>query len=125
MFTLIEEYMQKPLAERQQHLRLDEPCIMIGGTNSSHFRGLLAHTLKTTIPAGMKIYLCHACNVHLCSNTNHLYWGWAKENTADTKANGTWMSIADRTKAKYGEEEYRRRLAIAQDKGRRTPRKKQ
>lgn len=123
MFEDIYYYMEKPLSERQAHLRLEEPCVMIGGTNSSHFRGLLAHALKTTIPSGMKIYLCHACNVHLCSNTNHLYWGWAKENTADTKKAGTWASIADRSKLKYGEEEYRRRMKLAQVNGGKANRK--
>lgn len=82
-FIPIEEYMKRTKPERQQHLLLNEPCIEIGGT-SSRFRGLLAHSLGTTLPSGCKIHLCHACNNGKCSNPNHLYWGTAKENQDDS-----------------------------------------
>tara|TARA_X000001036_G_scaffold94685_1_gene87342 strand:+ start:831 stop:1319 length:489 start_codon:yes stop_codon:yes gene_type:complete len=82
---LIEDYIKLPQEERQKHLRLDEPCIEIGG-NSTQFKGLLAHKLNTTIPHGRKenVLLCHACNNGKCSNPNHHYWGTSKENIHDS-----------------------------------------
>lgn len=82
MFTLIEEYMLRSKQDRQLHLDLDAPCICIGG-NSIQCRLLLAHTLRTTVPKGMKVHLCHACNNGACSNPKHLYWGTARENQED------------------------------------------
>ena len=49
----VEEYMLQTQESRQQHLKLDEPCLERGG-NSSYFKGLLAHILNTTIPTGKK-----------------------------------------------------------------------
>ena len=83
MFKQFEEYMALLKEERQSHLILDEPCVEIG-TNSQQCRALLAHRLRTTVPKGMKVHLCHACNNGKCSNPNHLYWGTAKENQLDS-----------------------------------------
>lgn len=101
----INEYIQLPKAERQAHLKLDEPCIERGG-NSSYFKGLLAHVLDTTVPSGKKIHLCHACNNGDCGNPNHLYWGTAQENRIDQVDNGG-KSIWERMVEKYGLEEAR------------------
>lgn len=100
---LIEEYIQLPKVDRQNHLRLDEPCIERGGPQngglSSYCKGLLAHIHNTTIPTGKKIHVCHACNNANCSNPNHLYWGTAQENRLDQ---GIGNNIWERTVAKYG-----------------------
>lgn len=87
MWTEIQVYIDLPKMLRQNHLRLDEACIEIGG-NSREARLLLAHFLKTTVPKGMKIHCCHACNNDKCSNTKHLYWGTASENAYDARAIG-------------------------------------
>lgn len=83
MFIPIADYILRPKAERQAHLNLEEACVEIGG-RSTNYRGLLAHHLGTTIPKGMKIHLCHACNNEKCSNPRHLYWGTAGENMDDS-----------------------------------------
>ena len=83
----IEDYILRSKTDRQIHLKLDEACIERGG-KSTFFKGLLAHVLDTTIPAGFKILLCHACHNEKCSNPNHLYWGSAKENVQDRLDNG-------------------------------------
>jgi len=88
MFEAIEEYIKRPLIERQNHLKLDESCIEIGGYDSREFRGLLAHFLRTTIPTKIRILLCHACNNHWCSNVYHLYWGTDSENIRDSYRSG-------------------------------------
>lgn len=92
--------------ERMKHLKLDDPCIEIGGYDSREYRGLLAHTLKTEIPTHekTKIMLCHACNNPGCSNVNHLYWGTTSDNIMDEKEAGTWKSLYQRTIDKYGPE---------------------
>ncbi len=102
MFIPIDEYIKLSKEERQTHLDLSTECIEIGG-NSPRFRGLLAHYLKTTIPSGIKIQLCHACHNGKCSNPKHLYWGTHKENINES---GT---IWERMINKYGEEEARER----------------
>jgi hypothetical protein len=84
MFILIEEYIQQDKPDRQKHLELTEDCIEIG-TNSQQCRALLAHYVKTTVPRGYKIHLCHACNNDKCSNPKHLYWGTARENNLDIR----------------------------------------
>ena len=104
MFEKIEAYLERPREERRKHLSLDQSCIEIGGY-SKEFRGMLAHFLKTTIPRGKYIHLCHACNNEKCSNINHLYWGSAKDNHQDQVERGTHSSFADRLRAKYSEEE--------------------
>lgn len=101
MFEDISEYIKKPREERRSHLKLDEPCIRIGGHSSTVFKGLLAHYLKTTIPTRQRILLCHACNVGDCSNVNHLYWGTDSDNFQDSPRefkrktkpiqNGVWL----------------------------------
>ena len=98
--------MKLSLEERQSHIDLKSKCVEIGGQDSRHYRGLLAWYLGTTIPSGMLIVLCHACNNHSCSNPNHLYWGTAKENTADAFACGKMKSIREFSIAKYGIEKY-------------------
>ena len=89
MFTPIEQYMQKTRDDRRAHLQLSAECIEIGGHASTVFKGLLAHYLKTTIPAKHSAYLCHACNNPKCSNVLHLYWGTPKDNYADMRDAGT------------------------------------
>lgn len=86
-FQQIKKYMLKPRSERQAHLNLRTRCIEVGG-DSKQFRGLLAHTLQTTIPQGVTIYLCHACGNGRCSNPNHLYWGTPSENNLDQYVHG-------------------------------------
>jgi hypothetical protein len=100
LFESIDTHILKSKTERQSHLNLLEDCIEIGGRESREFRGLLAHYLKTTIPTGMKIYCCHACNNDKCSNPKHLYWGTAGENNQDAYDCGANISIASRMKLK-------------------------
>lgn len=105
---LIDDYILLPKEGRQSHIRLDEPCIERGGhANGSSFycKGLLAHILDTTIPAGHKIHLCHLCHNPICANPNHMYWGTAQENRLDQIDRGTSKSIFQRTVDKYGYEE--------------------
>jgi hypothetical protein len=99
----IYEYINLSKSERQQHLKLDDDCIIRGGM-SQYCKGLLAHTLETTIPAGYNILVCHACHNAKCSNPKHLYWGTPKENAEDRKHGGNYISIWDRMVLKYGEE---------------------
>jgi hypothetical protein len=89
IYQNINEYMKRSKEERQSHLDLTSECIELGGV-SKDFRGLMAHTLKTTIPYKMrgKICLCHACHNDKCSNPKHLYWGTYGENIADAKSCG-------------------------------------
>jgi DNA-binding NtrC family response regulator len=119
MFKNIEEYIKLSREERRNHLRLNEKCIEIGGYDSREYRGLLAHFLQTTIPtkAKQKIMLCHACNNPKCSNVNHLYWGLTRDNTIDSKENGTWKNMFSRTVNKYGEEKAKELNKAAASKG--------
>ena len=106
-FENIEDYILKNKLERQKHLDLKIECIEIGGADSRHYRGLLAHYLNTTIPSGHKINLCHACNNHKCSNVKHLYWGTGLENSSDAIACGAinGEKIKQSLIKKYGSEE--------------------
>ena len=108
----IEEYIAKPLSERQAHLKLNESCIERGGsetTISIMMRGVLSYVFNTTIPSGQHIHACHACNNWKCSNINHVYWGTVKENRADAAANGKHTKTGwQRTVEKYGLVEARR-----------------
>ena len=116
MFIKLEEYLQKPLEERQAHLDLESECIEIGG-DSRVFRGLLAHHLKTTIDF-RNGYVCHKCNNPKCSNVLHLYWGTPYENHRDQIEAGTFESIYERSVKKYGENKYKEMLkARASDGG--------
>jgi len=99
----IYEYITLPKAERQAHLKLDEPCIE-RGAGSYYFKGLLAHILDTTVPTGKKIHLCHACHNGSCGNPNHLYWGTSQENSLDRVNNGD-KTVWQKTVDKYGLEE--------------------
>jgi hypothetical protein len=93
MFTQIDEYMKKSRDERRAHLKLEEPCIEIGGCSSVQYRGLLAHSLMTTIPTRQRIFVCHACNKAGCSNPRHLYWGTPMDNHLDQVEAGTFKSF--------------------------------
>jgi hypothetical protein len=118
MFSNIDEYINLPKEERQLHLRLNEPCIEIGG-NSKEFRALLAHHVKTTIPQNRHtVHLCHACHNAKCSNPSHLYWGTCADNSQDAYRNGR-LSIWEYSVKKYGlEEAHRRKQRAAQNNGR-------
>lgn len=59
---------------RQKHLNLDTPCVKRGG-NSTHYKGVLAEYLGTTIPQEGQTLVCHACGHLRCSNPEHLYFG--------------------------------------------------
>jgi hypothetical protein len=102
---LIEEYMKQSQVARQQHLRMDEPCLERGG-QSMYLKGLMAHILGTTIPSGHKIHVCHACHNAQCSNPNHLYFGTPSENAIDRETNQP-NSIWNKMVNKYGEQEAR------------------
>jgi hypothetical protein len=117
MFEEITEYIKKDQNERLSHIDLSENCIEIGGYDSREYRGLLAHYLKTTIPTKKKIYLCHKCHNHNCSNVKHMYWGTPKENVNDAIENGTHLSIYERTIKKYGKKEAKRMNKKASKKG--------
>jgi len=98
----------KTKEERQAHLKLDEQCWARGGNSTNH-RGVLAEFLNTSIPKGRTI-LAHACNNGECSNPRHLYWATDRENIVEDGAKfGTFVSAWERSVAKYGEEEARRR----------------
>lgn len=108
MFTDIREHIKLTRDERRNHLRLNEPCIEIGGY-SSFFKGLLAHYLRTTIPVKKDlIHLCHGCHNGLCSNPNHLYWGTNKDNHIDAMQNGQ-LTIHEKCIKKFGSSEWFRR----------------
>lgn len=121
MFQNINDYIKLPREKRREHLDLNEACIMIGGSTSVQYKGLLAHFLKTTIPHGFKnkTYLCHACNKHGCSNPKHLYWGTPRDNHIDQVESGTYTNLTERTKAKYGDEKFREMRSIAGSKSKR------
>lgn len=112
MFESIDQYILKSKDERQSHLDLKTECIEIGGADSKHYRGLLAHALKTTIPMGRKIHLCHACHNHKCSNVKHLYWGTVKENRNDAFSCGanSYEKIKKGIIDKFGSEEQWRKF---------------
>lgn len=106
MFEDVNAYMAKSRDERTSHLTLEESCIEIGGIHKE-YRGMLAHFLRTTIPRGRWIQLCHACNNSKCSNPKHLYWGTPKENYDDSVADGKrTKSFARLTKEKLGDQEF-------------------
>jgi len=97
----INDYIKKSKKQRQKHLKLNTKCIEVGGC-STNFRILLVAYLKTTMPSGSKILLCHACNNAKCSNVNHLYWGTPKENLDDKIATGTYKTFWEKCVEKYG-----------------------
>lgn len=101
----INTYINRPLKQRREHLRLNQKCSEIGGNSSAEFKALLAYYVGTTIPfggEGYRVHLCHACGNEKCSNVKHLYWGTPAENVEDSKVHGTYVSRYERTLAKYG-----------------------
>lgn len=100
MFEEISEYILLSKEKRTTHLDLEDKCVEIGG-NSREYRGVLAWFLHTTIPTGMKIHLCHACNNSKCSNPKHLYWGTPLENYYDAINSGKVQTIHEKLIAKY------------------------
>ena len=116
MFEFIEQYMLKSKEERTKHINLEEKCIEIGGVDSTEYRGLLAHTLGTTIPTGKKVVCAHACNNHFCSNPRQLYWGTYSENLDDAIKSGRLKSRWHYIVEKHGIERARQ---IASENGRR------
>lgn len=106
LFVDIEEYLQRPRAERLAHIDLAEPCILIGG-RGDYFRGLLCHYLFTTMPLRKAIHLCHLCHKNECSNPRHMYWGTVQENNQDARDAGHITSLWARVVAKYGLEKAR------------------
>lgn len=117
MFEPIENYIEKTYDERTDHLNLEADCIEIG-TNSTQCRALLAHFLKTTVPSGFRIHLCHKCHNDSCSNPEHMYWGKPKENIKDSIDNGTHINIYEASILKYGREKYHSMLSKTLDKHR-------
>lgn len=103
-FKDIYNYMDLNRDQRRKHLKLHTDCIEIGGYDSTDYRGLLAHYLKTTIPSGKQILLCHACHNGKCSNVWHLYWGTQKDNYIDAIENGG-KNIYEKMIEKYSKEQ--------------------
>lgn len=104
-YVNIIEYIKLSRQERREHLRLDDPCIEIGGC-SYNFKGLLAHYLKTSIPIKEdRIYLCHACHNGKCSYPKHLYWGTYKDNHIDAVENGA-LTIQEKCIRKFGGDDW-------------------
>jgi hypothetical protein len=101
MYQKLDVYILLSQEERQKHLDLESECIEIGG-GSKDFRALLAHFLRTTIPASnQKILLCHACHNAKCSNPKHLYWGTYSENLKDAIKSGARKNLYELTLDKY------------------------
>lgn len=120
-FVDILKYIELPLTDRQRHLKLEEPCIEIGGYSSVEFRGLLAHHLKTTIPTGKKILCCHGCGNGQCSNPNHLYWGTYSDNLRDDYRQNKRVSYITKMKNSLSPEEFKewhRNMSAKGGKGR-------
>ena len=99
----IENYILLSRESRRSHLRLEDPCIIRGGS-SFEMRGLLAHILNTTIPTNSKrkILVCHACHNGECSNPYHLYWGTHYDNKLDFISNGGCLSPYHLNVEKHG-----------------------
>lgn len=104
-------------------MKLDEPCSEIGG-NSQEFRALLSYFVGVKIPQKREFYLCHACNNDKCSNVRHLYWGTPSDNIQDMKERGTYKTVAESMRRKYGEEKFIEMVTAAARKGAKAPRKR-
>ncbi len=121
IYQSINEHIKQSKEVRQAHLDLNTECIELGGDRRSG-RGVLAHFLKTTIPKGMKIHLCHACHNGNCTNYKHMYWGTPKENSDDAMKNGhisfIEMGKLPKKKRKPDSVEAHQNMSIAQKKRR-------
>ena len=108
MFEDLDEYIKRPLDERQSHIDEEDSCIEIGG-DSRQFRAVLAHYLKTTMTNKIKYQAlcCHHCGNDGCSNPKHLYWGTQSENMADVDRHGRRPDIQAIMLEKYGEKVYK------------------
>lgn len=100
IMIIVEDWIKKSRKVRTKHLNLTESCLERGGNSTVH-RGVLAQYLNTNMPP--KIDLCHACGNGECSNPKHLYWGTRKENVEDTRQQGKYFTVWERTVKKYGE----------------------
>lgn len=59
---------------RQEHLDLSTECILRGGC-ATHYKGVLAEYLGTTIPKEGMTLVAHGCGHLKCSNPKHMYFG--------------------------------------------------
>lgn len=90
-------YPRKPLAERFWSFVLPEPnsgCWLWTGNDGAGGYGVICYG-KNMLATHVSLALagrpkpsptsvaCHHCDVTLCVNPDHLYWGTMKQNTAD------------------------------------------
>ena len=100
------QYIEKPKAERQQHINLDTDCTYGGNSYSRiRVRRELAKLLGIDVPKGHNVHCCHACNDSQCGNLLHLYFGTPSENKedgADAGSKTTCLYLSDETGGKLG-----------------------
>lgn len=122
----IMEHMKLSREERRVHLRLDLPCVdrledkrqdRKDLNHSQAYRGILAFTRDTTLPAGRKVHACHACHNPRCSNPLHLYWGTPRDNYLDEVEAGKYIPIKERVINKLGKAGWAKAISAAGKKG--------